>query len=65
MWLGWRAAFAVHALLGTGFGFVCWRGLTESKLAIDPLALQPRRVRKTYREVLAQPEFRAYACLSR
>ncbi|WP_422985510.1 multidrug effflux MFS transporter [Undibacterium sp. Ji50W] len=59
--LGWRAAFAVHALLATALLIMVIARLPETNLYKDPKATELSGLARNYRIVLGSPLFWAYA----
>jgi len=63
-WLGWRAALAVLAIFGAAtLAFVLWR-LPETITQRNPQATRLGPLLRAWREIAANPTFRAYAGLT-
>ncbi len=58
---GWRAAFAVHALIATVLAAITWRVLHETHRVPDRHALDPRGLVVNYAAIARSPTFWAYA----
>jgi DHA1 family bicyclomycin/chloramphenicol resistance-like MFS transporter len=62
-WFGWHATLLVTALFGAGtLAFIALK-FKESLQRRDPHATRPARMLRNWREVLANPAFRAWAAL--
>jgi DHA1 family bicyclomycin/chloramphenicol resistance-like MFS transporter len=58
---GWRAAFVALALAGLAVWAASLRHLTESNKQLNPMAMRPASLVRTYLDVVRTPAFWAYA----
>ncbi len=61
---GWRAPFWCVALVGAAVWLFVWRALPESLPRANPLALRPALMVATWRRIIVNPTFLAWAGLS-
>jgi DHA1 family bicyclomycin/chloramphenicol resistance-like MFS transporter len=61
--LGWRANFALLAVLGGLLWFAAWRWLPETHPYPHRRAIRPRRLWHTWRRILRTPRFLLYGLL--